>query len=173
MHPLISRTRRHNTKPQCLIPARAATCFLLLLRSHSLPPIHPCPSTLLRFTITIRSPLAFSLPAPSPSLYPTPQTPTHHAGIHGGNFYQGYGGGLLYDGTTIAREQDVVVVALNYRLGALGFLYSGPDKATQFTGNFGLRDQQLALRWVQENAAAFGGDPSRVTIFGQSAGGAR
>lgn len=92
--------------------------------------------------------------------------------IHGGDFYQGYAGGILYDGHVMARDQDVVVVALNYRLGALGFLYSGPDKHTQFTGNFGLRDQQLAMRWVQDNIAAFGGDPKQVTIFGQSAGGA-
>jgi acetylcholinesterase/cholinesterase len=92
--------------------------------------------------------------------------------IHGGDFYQGYGGGLLYDGTVLAQEEDVVVVAINYRLGALGFLYSGPDKSTQFTGNFGLRDQQLALRWVQQNIAKFGGNPNQVTIFGQSAGGA-
>ena len=92
--------------------------------------------------------------------------------IHGGDFYQGYGGGILYDGTVLAKEQDVVVVAINYRLGALGFLYTGPDKDTQFTGNFGLLDQQLAMRWVQENIANFGGDPEMVTIFGQSAGGA-
>lgn len=90
--------------------------------------------------------------------------------IHGGNFYQGYGGGLLYDGTKFVLEHDVVVVSINYRLGALGFLYSGSDPTSQITGNFGLHDQRLALEWVQANIAAFGGDPRQVTIFGQSAG---
>jgi acetylcholinesterase/cholinesterase len=92
--------------------------------------------------------------------------------IHGGNFYQGYGGGILYDGSHFARDHGVVVVSINYRLGALGFLYTGEDNATQLTGNFGLRDQRAAMQWVQANIAAFGGDPARVTIFGQSAGGA-
>jgi acetylcholinesterase/cholinesterase len=91
--------------------------------------------------------------------------------IHGGDYYQGYGGGILYDGTDIARTGDVVVVSMNYRLGALGFLYSGPDASTHFTGNFGLRDQQAALQWVQRNSHVFGGNRSRVTIFGESAGG--
>ena len=92
--------------------------------------------------------------------------------IHGGNFYQGYGGGILYDGNRFARDHGVVVVSTNYRLGALGFLYTGKDNATQFTGNFGLRDQRAAMHWVKENIVAFGGDPKRVTIFGQSAGAA-
>ena len=90
--------------------------------------------------------------------------------IHGGDFYQGYGGGILYDGTSLADHENVIVVALNYRLGALGFLYSGNDNG-QFTGNYGILDQQAALGWVQRNARAFGGDPAQVTIFGQSAGG--
>jgi carboxylesterase type B len=91
--------------------------------------------------------------------------------IHGGNYYQGYGGGLLYDGTSLASNENVIVVSINYRLGALGFLYSGPDPETHFTGNYGIRDQQEALHWVQRNAKAFGGNPDQVTIFGQSAGG--
>lgn len=77
--------------------------------------------------------------------------------IHGGDFYQGYGGGILYDGTSIVENENVIVVAINYRLGALGFLYSGSDSKTQFTGNFGILDQQFALHWVQRNAHAFGG----------------
>ena len=77
--------------------------------------------------------------------------------IHGGDYYQGYGGGILYDGTSIADHENVIVVAINYRLGALGFLYSGPDSKTQFTGNFGILDQQFALQWVQRNAHVFGG----------------
>ena len=60
--------------------------------------------------------------------------------IHGGNFYQGYGGGALYDGASFAANHGVVLVSINYRLGALGFLYTGSDAATDLTGNFGLRD---------------------------------
>lgn len=90
--------------------------------------------------------------------------------IHGGDFYQGYSGGVLYDGSVYAREHDVVVVTVNYRLGALGFLYSGSDNATDFTGNYGILDQRLAMQWTQSNIMYFGGDPSRVTIFGESAG---
>ena len=90
--------------------------------------------------------------------------------IHGGDFYQGYAGGELYDGSHFARDHNVVVVCIQYRLGALGFLYSGPDSAKQFTGNFGLLDQRLALRWTHANIGRFGGDPSQITLFGQSAG---
>ncbi|KAL8212965.1 UNVERIFIED_CONTAM: hypothetical protein K2H54_059856 [Gekko kuhli] len=74
----------------------------------------------------------------------------------------------MYNGASLAAEEDLVVVSLNYRLGALGFLSLPPSAP----GNAGLWDQQLALKWVKENAAAFGGDPMRVTISGQSAGGA-
>ncbi|KAK7909771.1 hypothetical protein WMY93_014455 [Mugilogobius chulae] len=73
----------------------------------------------------------------------------------------------LYDGIYLSKSENVVVVSMNYRLGALGFL-SLPDSPIK--GNFGLMDQQLALRWVADNIAAFGGDPSKVTIFGESAG---
>ena len=91
--------------------------------------------------------------------------------IHGGDFYQGYGGGALYDGSSLVKAHDLVVVAINYRLGALGFLYSGSDPDKNFRGNFGLADQRLALEWARDNVARFGGDPNRVTIAGQSAGG--
>ncbi len=93
--------------------------------------------------------------------------------VYGGAFVSGstaaelYAGGpMVYDGARLAASQDVVVVTLNYRVGALGFLAG----VGGLEGNYGLRDQQLALRWVQENAAAFGGDPHRVTLAGQSAG---
>lgn len=95
--------------------------------------------------------------------------------IHGGAFTTGSsaaehvaGGPYLYDGARFAASQDVVVVTLNYRLGALGFLAGLGD----LRGNYGLLDQQLALTWVRENAAAFGGDPRRVTLAGESAGAA-
>jgi len=86
--------------------------------------------------------------------------------IHGGAFLHGSAAMPLYDGTAFARD-GVVLVSLNYRLGALGFCLF-PDSP----GNLGLHDQLAALRWVQRNIAAFGGDPSQVTIFGQSSGGA-
>jgi para-nitrobenzyl esterase len=92
--------------------------------------------------------------------------------IHGGGFTTGAGSLAVYDGSALARRGDLVVVTLNYRLGSLGFLCL-PELAREeggAAGNFGLLDQIAALEWVQANAAAFGGDPGRVTLFGQSAG---
>jgi acetylcholinesterase/cholinesterase len=91
--------------------------------------------------------------------------------IHGGNYFQGYGGGPLYDGTPLVNSSDVLLVTINYRLGALGFAYTGDlGVGNGLEGNYGFLDQRLALKWVQSNIKNFGGDPSRVTIFGQSAG---
>jgi len=93
--------------------------------------------------------------------------------IHGGGFVIGAGSQPLYDGAALARRGDVVVVTINYRLGPLGFLHLaglGPG-LDDTVANAGLRDQVAALEWVRENATAFGGDPERVTIFGESAGG--
>ena len=87
--------------------------------------------------------------------------------IHGGYFVYGAGSDPLYDGSYLAASGNVVVVTLNYRLGSLGFLAA---QELGLTGNFGIQDQRLALRWVAENIAAFGGDPRKVTIFGESAG---
>lgn len=84
--------------------------------------------------------------------------------IHGGAFEQGLGNCALYNGTTFA-SQGVVTVVINYRLGALGFMASASMK-----GNYGIMDQRLAMQWTQDNIAAFGGNPKRVTIGGQSAG---
>ncbi|MEA3055812.1 MAG: para-nitrobenzyl esterase [Actinomycetota bacterium] len=93
--------------------------------------------------------------------------------IHGGAFVTGSGATPWYDGEAFARNHDVVVVTINYRLGALGFLHLadlfGDDWAG--SGNLGILDQSLALRWTSENIAAFGGDASNITIFGESAGG--
>ncbi|WP_051935494.1 carboxylesterase/lipase family protein [Deinococcus sp. YIM 77859] len=89
--------------------------------------------------------------------------------IHGGSFRSGAGSD--YDGRVLAREQGVIVVTLNYRLGPLGFLAAPGLLEGRTTGNYGLLDQQAALRWVRENVAAFGGDPANVTVFGESAGG--
>ncbi|WP_307070924.1 carboxylesterase/lipase family protein [Streptomyces sp. B3I8] len=113
-------------------------------------------------------------------LYLNVTTPSHgtaHAlpvmvWIHGNGFING--AGSLYDAQRLAARGKVVVVSFNYRLGVLGFLAHpaldhGP--AQHLSGNFGLEDQQAALRWVKRNAAAFGGDPANVTLFGESAGG--
>lgn len=95
--------------------------------------------------------------------------------IHGGGLNNGSGTAALYDGTNLAKR-SVVVVTINYRLGRLGF-FDHPALAAERTpgepaANYGLMDVILALRWVRENAAAFGGDADNVTIFGESAGGA-
>jgi carboxylesterase type B len=87
--------------------------------------------------------------------------------IHGGSFMWGSGSVPSYDGTSFARN-GVVVVTINYRLSAAGFLYVGDRPGS---GCFGLLDQILALEWVQENIRSFGGDPHSVTICGESAGG--
>nr|XP_057931474.1 cocaine esterase [Doryrhamphus excisus] len=86
--------------------------------------------------------------------------------IHGGGF--GLGSASMSDGSALAAYQDVVVVLIQYRLGLLGFLSTGDE---HMTGNFGLLDQVQSLRWVQGHIHNFGGDPSSVTIFGESAGG--
>jgi para-nitrobenzyl esterase len=95
--------------------------------------------------------------------------------IHGGAHRLGSGTFAIYDGTELAR-QGVVLVTINYRLGLLGYFahpaISAANPRDEALGNYGLMDQQAALRWVQENIAAFGGDPSNVTVFGESAGGA-
>jgi para-nitrobenzyl esterase len=113
-------------------------------------------------------------------LYLNVYTPAADAGrrpvlvwIHGGGFVIGSGSQPIYDGSHLARRGDAVVVTINYRLGPLGFLYLEelcPDLEGA-VGNAGMRDQVAALEWVRDNIAAFGGDPSQVTIFGESAGG--
>jgi para-nitrobenzyl esterase len=92
--------------------------------------------------------------------------------IHGGSFVHGTGAAAGYDGENLARH-GVVVVTINYRLSVFGLL-ALPELAAESphhsAGNYGLLDQLAALRWVQRNIVAFGGDPARVTIFGESAG---
>ena len=93
--------------------------------------------------------------------------------IHGGGFFAGFGGEERHDGATLARK-GAVVVTLNYRLGPFGF-FAHPALAAESprhaAGNYGLQDQIAALQWVRRNISRFGGDPARVTIFGESAGG--
>lgn len=92
--------------------------------------------------------------------------------IHGGSFVTGSGSMAVYSGANLAAK-GVVVVTINYRLGPLGFLAHPAltaEAGEGSSGNYGLLDQIAALRWVQRNIAAFGGDPQRVTVFGESAG---
>jgi para-nitrobenzyl esterase len=94
--------------------------------------------------------------------------------LHGGGFAIGSAGDPQYDGSALCRRGDVVVVTLNHRLNALGYLYLGAlhdDFAD--SGNVGQLDILLALQWVRDNIAAFGGDAGNVTIFGQSGGGGK
>jgi len=94
--------------------------------------------------------------------------------LHGGAFLYGSGSDKYYDGTLLAKR-GVVIVTINYRLGPFGFLahpgLSVDDPSYPTSGNYGLEDQRAALEWVQRNIAAFGGDPTHVTLFGESAGG--
>jgi para-nitrobenzyl esterase len=90
--------------------------------------------------------------------------------IHGGSLINGRGDD--YDGRALARDGNVVVVTLNYRLNVFGFLaHPQLDTEGHPSANYGLMDQQFALAWVKRNIAAFGGDPANVTLFGESAGG--
>jgi len=90
--------------------------------------------------------------------------------IHGGGFQSGSGSLALYDARRLARRGDVVVVTLDYRVGALGFLELAAVAGFEGASNLGLLDQIAALRFVREHAEAFGGEPSRITAFGESAG---
>jgi para-nitrobenzyl esterase len=92
--------------------------------------------------------------------------------IHGGGFLVGSGSTPIYDGRDLARRGDAVVVSVNYRLGALGFVHLGSVFGQGFeqSTNLGVRDQIAALEWVRDHIDRFGGDPNNVTLFGQSAG---
>jgi len=123
---------------------------------------------------------AYAAPPSEDCLYLNIWTPAKTTGdklpvmvwIYGGAFRFGEGSNPQYNGENLARK-GVVVVTFNYRLGPFGFLAHpllSKENEHNSSGNYGLLDQIAALQWVQENIAAFGGDPSRVTIFGQSAG---
>jgi para-nitrobenzyl esterase len=114
-------------------------------------------------------------------LYLNVWAPAHRSGeklpvmvwVHGGGYTLGADSQPLYEATNLSRR-GVIVVGMNYRLGALGFLAHpalSAESQKGVSGNYGLLDQIEALRWVQRNIAAFGGDPQRVTVFGESAGG--
>jgi para-nitrobenzyl esterase len=95
--------------------------------------------------------------------------------LHGRGFYAGAGSEPLYDGARLAKRGDVVVVTVNHRLNVFGYLYLGAVGGKEFatSANVGVQDMQLALEWVRDNIAAFGGSPANVTIFGESGGGAK
>src|SRR5690606_22139558 len=95
--------------------------------------------------------------------------------LHGGGFAFGGGMALVADGGNLVRKGDIVHVAVNHRLGAFGYFYLadllGPDYAE--SGNVGMLDIVLALEWIRDNIAKFGGNPNNVTIYGNSGGGAK
>lgn len=94
--------------------------------------------------------------------------------LHGGGFAYGSGAWPMYDGAALAKRGDLVVVTVNHRLNAFGYMdvsALGPEYAE--SGNAGMLDLVLALQWVRDNARAFGGDPGNVTVFGESGGGAK
>jgi carboxylesterase type B len=137
-------------------PACPQTCEL---------PPHTCPDTTSEdcLTLNVYAPLA-PHDAPWPVMF----------FIHGGNFKQGFGGGPLYDSSTIANSTNTIYVTVNYRIGALSTMLGTDVKTGEVVpGNLAITDQRLALQWVHDNIAAFGGDPTRLTIFGQSAGAVR
>ncbi len=95
--------------------------------------------------------------------------------LHGGGYTGGSDGAPTYDGTNLARKRDVVVVGINHRLNVFGYLYLGGMGGEKYadSGNVGMLDCVLALGWVRDNIAHFGGDPGNVTIFGESGGGGK
>jgi para-nitrobenzyl esterase len=95
--------------------------------------------------------------------------------LHGGGFTSGSGGFKIYDGVNLAGKHDVVVVTINHRLNAFGYLYLADVGGAKYanSSNVGMLDIVAALEWVRDNISNFGGDPGNVTIFGQSGGGAK
>jgi para-nitrobenzyl esterase len=110
----------------------------------------------------------------SPTLVPVTVKPVMFW-LHGGGFAAGSDGRIWFDGSNLARKHDVVVVGINHRLNVFGYLYLAELGGAKYadSGNAGMLDAVLALQWVRDNIANFGGDPRNVTIFGQSGGGAK
>jgi len=110
----------------------------------------------------------------TPSTKPSAPAPVM-VWIHGGGFTLGSGAEATYDGQALSEATGAVIVTLNYRLGPLGWLahsaLQAEDAAYPSAGMYGFEDQRAALAWAKANAAAFGGDPAKVTLFGESAGG--
>ncbi|XP_055301945.1 acetylcholinesterase-like isoform X2 [Sitodiplosis mosellana] len=99
--------------------------------------------------------------------HPRPKNSPVMLWIYGGGFFQGTSTLDVYDYKALSTEENIIVVSIQYRVASLGFLYLGTPDAP---GNAGLFDQNMALRWVRDNIRHFGGDPNRITLFGESAG---
>lgn len=110
----------------------------------------------------------------SPTLSATAKKPVIVV-LHGGGFYGGSGNAIGMDGEAMARFSDSVVISVTHRLGALGYLHLPEFAGDRFasSGTVGMQDIVAALKWVRDNVTAFGGDPSRVLVYGQSGGGAK
>ncbi len=153
-------------------PPQPAAPWTTTLKATALGPICPQidPSTMKYATTSDENCLNLNVWTPDPA--PTTPLPVM-VWFFGGAFVFGSSGAAPYNGNHLVPN-GVVVVSMNYRVGALGFLGHSAlaaEDANKSTGNYGLLDQQAALKWVQTNIAAFGGDKNNVTIFGESAGG--
>jgi para-nitrobenzyl esterase len=143
-------------QPESSFATRAATRLLDMPLEHTLLSDYPTDEDALRLNIWR-----------SNTLTPEQKLPVL-VFVHGGNFTGGSGALPAYDGTALAARGEAVVVTINYRLGVFGFL--ADDELGDAAGNQGLLDQIAALQWLQDNITAFGGDPDRVTVAGESAG---
>ena len=132
-----------------------------------------------KFAPSCPQPLLYNEPTSEDCLYLNIWTPSLDGSlpvmvwIHGGFFSRGSGSLFSFDGTTFAQTKRVLLITINYRLGAFGFLAHpalSSESALHTSGNYGLLDQVAALQWIQKNIRQFGGDPHNITIFGQSAG---
>ncbi len=155
-------------------PPQPVAAWTTTLKATALGPICPQinPSTMKYDPTSDENCLSLNVWTPDPA--PTTPLPVM-VWIFGGAFVFGSSGAAPYNGDHLVPKGDVVVVSMNYRVGALGFLshsaLATEDPSNPSTGNYGLLDQQAALKWVQTNIAAFGGDKNNVTLFGESAGG--
>ncbi|GEM83197.1 carboxylesterase/lipase family protein [Meiothermus hypogaeus] len=127
-----------------------------------------CPQNLDTSALPPQSEDCLSVNVWTPDLQPQSESLPVLVYIYGGAFETGASAVPIYDGAYLAARHGVVVVSFNYRVGALGFLAGIGD----LQGNYGFLDQQLALRWINQNIGAFGGNPNRVTLMGESAGAA-
>jgi para-nitrobenzyl esterase len=154
-------------------PPQPAPAWSTTLQATKLGPICPQidPTTMAYSTTSDENCLSLNVWAPDPA--PSKPVPVM-VWIFGGAFVFGSGGAAPYNGNNLVPKGEVVVVSMNYRVGALGFLAHdalAAEASSHSAGNYGLLDQQAALQWVQTNIGAFGGDKTNVTLFGESAGG--